>query len=204
MLDLMRTATFTIVGTSPLSFSRFHGQPKLSTKETEAGYDERLWREKLHYDDDASSKNYLQCYIKPDALKQSIEGAASYLQTKVPGKGQSTFKARFLGGVCIHHGIYLYRDGSPITRDGEMIKRNIIFANADGVRGGGKRVMRSLPLITLPWSATVVMDVYDSDISDAVLLNHLRAAGVYKGIGQYRPEKGGYCGRFIIEDLQVK
>jgi len=46
------------------------------------------------------------------------------------------------------------------------------------------------------WEATVVYTLIDDAITKEVFEQALRHAGAFVGVGQYRPEKGGYCGRY--------
>jgi hypothetical protein len=77
-----------------------------------------------------------------------------------------------------------------------------VFANADGVRGSGKRVFRRFPMIPAGWKAQVKFAVIDDEIPQDVFAKCLSEAGNLIGIGRFRPERGGYFGRFEVNDLK--
>ncbi|HET8721021.1 MAG TPA: hypothetical protein VFM24_03265, partial [Nitrospira sp.] len=72
---------------------------------------------------------------------------------------------------------------------------------ADGVRGSGKRVYRRFPILA-PWSATFNALILDPEITKELFERMLDVAGKFRGIGRWRPEKGGQNGRFIVEDFK--
>jgi hypothetical protein len=75
-----------------------------------------------------------------------------------------------------------------------------ISANADGVRGSGKRVLRRFPLIA-SWEASFDVFILDPIITEDVFREMVEIAGMFIGIGRFRPEKGGTNGRFRIKSL---
>lgn len=183
----MRIATATLKSISAYSQS---GPPKSSFKDGEKhdAYDERCWREKAHAD---SSGHVI---IPPMAFKQSLETAAKRRADKIKGKGQATYTKCFVGGVLVIDPLVL-----PITiADLDSVR---IYANADGVRGSGKRVWRRFPLIQ-SWSGDVAFHVIDDVLEESVFERTLVDAGRLVGIGRFRPEKGGYNGRFSVEAVR--
>jgi hypothetical protein len=75
-----------------------------------------------------------------------------------------------------------------------------ISANADGIRGSGKRVPRRFPIVN-EWQATFDVYILDPIITQDVFTEMVEIAGMFIGIGRFRPEKGGTNGRFRIEKL---
>jgi hypothetical protein len=76
-----------------------------------------------------------------------------------------------------------------------------ISANADGVRGSGKRVPRRFPSIPAGWTTTFDVYILDPIITEQIFTEMLELAGMFIGIGQFRPQNGGTNGRFKIEKV---
>lgn len=184
----MKLATCTLKSVSPYSQSRSysHEVEKLPGEKPDA-YEERTWRNKCHFRADG------RLYIPPMAFKMGLDTAARMLGRRIPGKGQSTYSKFFKSGVLCMEGPDL-----PLTKDDVPADR--IFANADGVRGSGKRVWRLFPRID-QWEAKVDFHVLADEIDTAVFEDHLRQAGAFVGIGRFRPENGGYYGRFEVASV---
>jgi hypothetical protein len=168
---------------SPYSQSRAHKDPKLE-KENHEDYEERTWRSKAHLDKRG------QMVIPTGALKQALDSAVKKLGMQIPGKGKATYTKHFLAGVVLLEPV-------QTGKSGDAIYGNTIHANADGVRGSGKRVYRTFPTIS-EWAGTATFYILDEAITEPVFEKALFEAGKLVGIGQYRPEKGGYFGRFVV------
>ena len=158
--------------------------PKLP-KEDAAGLDLRLWKEKATFD-----ANGVVC-IPQMALKMAVDEAIKRLNIGIPGRGKSTYTKFFVAGQICEENVNLgirKDDLQPIT----------IWANADGVRGSGKRVRRKFPYIP-EWSGQAKFALLDDVIPKDIFEKALIEAGRLVGIGRFRPEKGGYMGRFSVE-----
>lgn len=177
----MRQVTVEIVGTAPYSQSRMHDTPKLD-RERPDDYEKRTWREKCSYDADG------QIYIPAMAFKQALDAAAKKLGEQIPGKGKSTFTKFFRSDVICNTNV-------PLGVDYKTVESVTINANADGVRGSGKRVKRTFPVID-QWSGTAEFTILDDTVTQDVFERTLIAAGNSIGIGRFRPENGGLNGRF--------
>ena len=183
----MKIATVSLKSVSPYSQSRAHETPKID-RETSDAHEQRTWREKCHYRKDG------QLFIPPMAFKMALDTAAKMLGMQIPGKGKSTYTKFFESGVLVMEGPNL-----PIKKDDVPFDR--IHANADGVRGSGKRVWRIFPRID-EWSAEVDFHVLANEITQDVFEEHLRQAGAFVGIGRFRPKQGGFYGRFEVERIK--
>lgn len=174
---------------TPYSQSRMSEVQKLD-KESMEDYEQRTWRERLHYNEDG------EVVIPAMAFKQAIDKAASMLGMKISGKGRATYTKHFVSGCVLQSDIPIAANGKPITKDRVTPER--IFANADGVRGSGKRVWRTYP--TIPqWEGVAEFVILDDTITKDVFEAHLIESGKYVGIGRFRAEKGGLYGRFTVE-----
>ena len=186
----MRTATVTIRSEASYSQSRSYSREvEKLPKETSDAYEERTWRNKAHTMPDPDGR----VFIPPMAFKMAVDTAAKMLGRQIPGKGKATYTKFFLSGVLVMEPLIL-----PITKD--MLKRDTIYANSDGVRGSGKRVWRHFPRID-KWGGDVVFTILADEITPEVFEEHLRQAGSFVGIGRFRPQSGGYYGRFGIEKV---
>jgi hypothetical protein len=180
-------ATVTIVGITPLSQSRQHDEPKLEG-ESANDYDARTWRAKLNTS--VSTGNVI---IPAHGLHQAIIAAARYTGEQIPGQGKKTWTAKFTTGIAFLQEI----DTGLRPEDAVQI---VISANADGVRGSGKRVPRRFPLF-VEWRATFEVMILDPIITEPVFAKMLGVAGMFIGIGRFRPENGGMNGRFRVEKI---
>ena len=182
-------ATVRIVGITPLSQSHQHDEPKLEGERPD-DYDKRTWRSKLN----TAERDGKQTVVIPaHGLHQAIAAAAKYSKRQIPGQGKATWTAKFTAGITLLEDPALNID--PATVDGVTIS-----ANADGIRGSGKRVPRKFPIIPT-WTASFDVLVLDPIITEDVFREMLEMAGMFIGIGRFRPEKGGTNGRFKIDAL---
>jgi hypothetical protein len=177
----MKLATVVLRSVSAYSQSRAHEAPKLD-RETGDAYEQRTWREKCHYRPDGA------IYIPPMAFKMALDTGAKMMGTQIPGKGKSTYTKFFESGVLV-------LEGPDLTVNKETVPFDRIHANADGVRGSGKRVWRIFPRID-EWEAEVQFHILANEITKDVFEETLKQAGVYVGIGRFRPRNGGFYGRF--------
>jgi hypothetical protein len=185
----MKIATCTLKSAAPYSPSRAysHEVPE-SPRETKDAYEQRTWRHKCHTTADG------QVYIPPMAFKMALDKAAKTLGRQIPGKGKSTYTKFFLSGVLVMEPVLL-----PVMMDDVAMDR--IYANADGVRGSGKRVWRNFPRID-GGEADVSYHVLADEITKDVFEEHLKQSGAFVGIGRFRPENGGFYGRFEVKNVK--
>jgi hypothetical protein len=187
----------TLRGKSPYSQSKmFESEP--ADGEGKDLFEKRCWREKSHVNEKG------QIVVPPFAIKAMLDSTATYLGIQVPGGGKRTYGKLFVSGIMVQaEEPVLLVDGKPLTRKdiAEKPPGNAygewISANSDGKRGSGKRVPRCFPLFR-NWSVTLEIEAIDPRITKEVLLRHLAAAGMYKGLGRFRAEVGGSHGRFEV------
>jgi hypothetical protein len=182
----MITAKVTLKSLSPYSQSRPHVTPKLD-KEGADAYEQRTWKERLHTDANG------EVFIPHAAFKNCLSEAAKYLSLQIPGKGKSTYTKHFEAGVMV-------LTPTPLGIHKDEVTGETLYLNADGVRGSGKRVWRTMPLIP-SWKGEVEFVVLDPTITEEVFRKVLEEAGRLIGIGRYRPRNNGIYGRFAIEKL---
>jgi hypothetical protein len=185
-------ARITLSSITPLSQSRQHDEPKMDGERPD-DYDKRTWRSKLNT---AMRDGKPTVVIPAHGLHQAIAAAAKYSKRQIPGQGKATWTAKFTAGITL-------LEDPAINVDPATVDAVAISANADGIRGSGKRVPRKFPVIP-QWSATFDVVVLDPIITEDVFREMLEMAGMFIGIGRFRPEKGGTNGRFRIDAIDWK
>lgn len=183
----MRTALVTLESTAPYSQSRAHETPPLP-RETADAYELRTWREKCHTTKDG------RIFIPPMGIKMSLDTAAQMLGVKIAGKGRQTYTKFFTSGVLCMEPVVL-----SFTK--EEVPCDKIYANANGRRGSGTRVWRYFPRID-EWEAQVPFVILSNEITKEIFESHLQQAGAFVGIGRFRPQNGGYYGRFSVRKIE--
>lgn len=182
-------ATVNIKGITPLSQSRQHDDPKLQG-ESANDYDTRTWRSKLN----TAERDGKRTVVLPaHGVQQAIAAAAKYSKRQIPGQGKSTWTAKFMAGIAL-------LDDPALNIDPDTVGSVLISANADGVRGSGKRVPRRFPVMP-QWQTTFEVYILDQIITEPVFREMLGIAGMFIGLGRFRPEKGGTNGRFQIVNI---
>ena len=181
-------ATVAIEGISPMTQSKMHSDPKLAGELADA-YDMRTWRSKLNVSDDGKS-----IVIPAVAVHQALVSAAKYSKQQIPGQGKATWTAKFQAGIML-------MESPRLNIDPESVGHIVISANSDGVRGSGKRVARRFPIIPTGWRSEFQIYVIDPIITRQVMADMLEKAGLFIGLGQFRPQNGGTNGRFRIVRL---
>ena len=179
----MDTYKVKIKGITPLSTSKAIVSEKES-KEQPAEFEKRCWIERAHVDEKG------ECFMPAMAFKNSVTEAAKYLSLKVPGKRNATYTKHFEAGVYVATDLML-----GVKK--EDIKGEWVFVPSDGVRGGGKRVWKCFPVFR-EWGGDVEYNVLDETITQEALLEHVRASGMFRGVGRFRPGSNGFYGRFEV------
>jgi hypothetical protein len=185
-----------IIGTSPLLFSA----PILSIKdnETDENFERRVWKERAHRNKDGN------VCIPGIAIKNMMIFISGYLKEKIRGQGNSQYKGKFVSGVrCPQSMIELKDyDDKPIHIDDVACLR--AFVPSDGRKGGGRRVWKHFPRVD-EWTANIEILVLDEIIAQQKIEEYLRAAGMFGGLGMWRPgSSGGDNGTFVVDDDSVR
>lgn len=178
-------ATVTLESLTPYSQSRKHDEPRLEG-ESPDDYNRRTWRAQQLVENGT-------VHMPASGIHQGLVAAARYSKKQIPGQGKATWTKKFESGIALFSNVDLGVD--PATVD--YID---IYANADGIRGSGKRVMRRFPIIP-KWSATFDVHILDPIITEDIFSEVVEQAGMFIGVGRYRPEKGGTNGRFRMAAL---
>ncbi len=190
----MKTATVTIEGVTPLQYGAYHCTPK-NEKENSDDYEERTWQKKAHTD----AKGRL--FLPPMALKNALAATAKFMAIPIPGAGKSLYTKHFLAGVICVEPAIISRNGAPLTiADCDKIG---VFGNSKGQRGGdGPRVMKYFPTVQPTWETILEYMVLDDTITKPLFERVITEAGKLNGFGVFRPQNGGFYGRFIISQIK--
>ena len=180
--------TFDIVSESPIAFGKPIASVKRS-KETHSEFEERTWKERAHVDENN------ELFISPLALKNCLSEVAQYLGEKVPGKGMAKYTKHFQAGVTVI-------DPMKLGVKLKDVKPYEMFVPADGRRGGTTRVWKKFPHVT-EWRSKGVVHVSDETITADKLEEYLTQAGLFIGMGSFRPRNNGYFGRFRVENFKA-
>ena len=182
-------ATLTIEGITPYSASRQHDEPKLDG-ESPNDYDKRTWRSKLNVEERNGQKSVV---FPAHGVAQALAAAAKYSKKKIPGQRNATWTQKFVAGVAL-------LENPSLNVDPATVSSITVSCNADGVRGSGKRVPRIFPVMP-KWSSTFEVYILDPSITREVFEEMVELAGMFIGLGRFRPEKGGTNGRFRMVSL---
>jgi len=185
----MRQAVVKFTGVTPYSASKMidsEEHPRLE-KESVGDWDMRLWRRKATTNSDG-----VIC-IPAMGLKMAVDEAVKRLNLQIPGRGKSTYSKFFVAGQICDEDV-------PIGIHIDDVQSITIWANADGVRGSGKRVKRKFPYVQR-WSGSARFSILDDVIPNQIFEKAVIEAGRLVGVGRARPEKGGMLGRFKVDGV---
>lgn len=184
-------AIVTIEGTAPYSQSRKHDEAWLEGEQAD-DYDRRTWRSKMTVETvDGKPTMCLPSF----GLHAAICEAARYSKIQIKGQGKATWTAKIRSGVSILGPISLGVDPADVNCI-------VLSLNSDGKRGSGSRVTRRLPQIPMGWRATFEALILDPIITERIFREMVELTGLFIGLGQYRPEKGGSNGRFTVQSVK--
>lgn len=185
-----RTVTYTIASDAPYSSSREHMTPMLNDKEGHDDHDARTWREKCHYDH--TTRNVC---IPAMAFKKALTAAAKRLGMKVPGKRMATYSKFITGGI-------IPLGDAPLGVKVDDVRMESVRCSSTGRDDGkGQRVTRRYPVVD-KWETEVSFVVVDDVLTSAVVDRHMQEAGLTVGVGRFRPENGGFFGRFSVKSAK--
>lgn len=183
-------ALVTIKGIAPYTQSHRHDEPKLEGEGSDA-YDARTWRSKMNTE---MQKGRPTVIIPSFGFHQALADAARYSKRQIPGQGKATWTAKFSSGIML-------MENPSLNIDPATVQPIVISAHADGRRGSGSRVLRRFPQIPAGWTSVFQVHILDPIITQDVFREFVTLAGLFIGVGQFRPQNGGNNGRFALEAL---
>ena len=183
----MRTVTATIKGLAPIQFSKYIETPR-NDKESAQDHEARTWKERMH----VNSKTG-KLFIPGMGFKKAMDAAARFIGDKIKGKRNATWTKHFLSGV-------LPAGDAQLNVSPEDAEKYALFVPSDGKPGSGSRVLKFFPVVR-EWATQITFTVIDDEITEDVFKRHLEQAGQLIGVLAFRPEHGGYFGRFEVTKL---
>lgn len=133
-------------------------------------------------------RNGAGAYIPAEHLKGSIIGAGK--GEKVGGKGNATWNNILKVAVAV----------LPIEVPFSPPRERYDDVHKAYVKVGLARVLRERPAFAPGWEAEFMLEADASEIDEKNLKRFVQRAG-RRGIGDYRPEKGGSYGTFELVDF---
>lgn len=184
----MKKAIVKLRGTTPVTFGKYHQTPKIKG-ETDAEYEQRTFRERLHYTSNGNVS------IPGIMLCNCIRESAKFLSISIPGKGKSTYTKHFTSIMPEK------LEGIVLGVKKESVPGSPQHVPSDGMVGGTKRVMKIFPIVQ-EWEGTITILIPDPVINAEVFETVMRNAGYLIGIGTWRPRSRGMNGRFELVDMK--
>lgn len=181
--------------TSAYSQSRKHDTPKLEGESANA-HEERTWKQRMHVRTVNKGKptQHETIVIPAAGFNQAFAAAAKFLNRKIEGQRNSTWTKHFVSGIAVIQDVDL--NVSP-----DECRKQVINAHANGQRGSGTRVSRYFPTVDM-WEAKFEVMILDPLITEVIFFEVVQAAGLFVGVGQFRPEQLGTNGRWEVDSIK--
>jgi len=172
-----------ITGTTPLLFNRFRDKAiEGKSKKRTGAMAESEVEDKLYLDEDGNPM------LPSVYLKNCITEASK--QFKIVGKGKSTYSKLVASTVDIEPFMISLKSGKY-----EVFRISAVNPMTKG------RMMTERPRYN-KWSAEFEIIVNDPAVPISVINEILEHAGKYVGIGDWRPQKKGMHGKFMISSFK--
>ena len=188
----MPTAIVKLKSVSPYSQSRYLLESR-GSNEAPDDFEKRIWRDRAHVMEVGPDKG--KVFIPPMAFKQSLDAGAKYASIQIPGKGKATYTKHTKSGVLVSEPLVL-----PIKKEDLAYYAGPMSSTGEKGGAGGKVVIRIYPMI-LEWEGEVTYHILDEVITPAAFEQMLTVAGRNIGIGRFRPQNGGFNGRYSVEKV---
>jgi hypothetical protein len=180
----MKTYEVEIKGTTPLLFNKFNeADITEKVKKRTGAFQEKNVADKLYKTEDG------QIYTPATHLIGCIGNAAK--EFKIPGKRTATYSKLVASSISVE----------PFAIVHKKQKWDVFSISAviPATRG---RAMVHRPRLN-EWNLSFSVSV-DDGVSEETLKNILDYAGTYVGIGDWRPQKKGQFGKFIVTKFELK
>ncbi|RYD64681.1 MAG: hypothetical protein EOP83_09195 [Verrucomicrobiaceae bacterium] len=171
--------------------------PSLKTaRESHDAFEKRVWKTKAHWHEGVM-------VIPGTSFTGAMIEACRKFGHQVPGRARKTYTSFFEAGVLVQGARAVLYDQNGDTVTEETIQSVDLLQSAAGKKGklSGSRVWRRFPIVQA-WTADVCFYVMDDTITQDIFEKVLTEAGMFVGIGRWRPENGGNNGRFEITKSQ--
>ena len=183
----MKTYIAHLRSVSLYSQSKYLTEPKLEREQPDA-YEERCWHLRMDRDKEG------RIFIPAMAFKRSFESGAQYANIKIKGSGKATYTKKIVAGIMINENLVTNKTVNDIIKETFLVP-------ADGKPGSkGPRVIKHFPAIS-DWEGKLTIYVLDDIITKEILSRVIEEAGKFVGVGRFRPQNGGYYGRYELVSL---
>jgi hypothetical protein len=174
----------TIEGTTPILFNRFRDTAiEGKSKKRTGAMAEAEIEDKLYQDENGKT------LLPATYIRNSIVEASK--QFKIVGKGKSTYSKLVASTIQIEPFMIELKAGNY-----EVFRISAVNPMTKG------RMMTERPRYT-KWEASFEIILNDSAVPVSVINEILEQAGKYVGIGDWRPEKKGMFGKFMITSFKT-
>jgi hypothetical protein len=176
----MKKIEVEIKGISPYLMNAFGMEDAGKTEKQQIGSKD--------YTNEAEGKLYKlptgEIYVPSTQIHSCLMEAGK--QLKVVGKGKATYSKLFGSFVIISPDALVMKN-----QEYEIDKRAVVVPSTKG------RVLRYRPKF-MEWSLKFTLDILDDGIPESAVKQGLDIGGAYCGIGDFRPQKKGSFGRFMV------
>lgn len=177
----MKTVQIRIEGVSPLLQHRFNVvDVDLKSKKKNLKKNEDVYEDYLYMNDGKVCQ-------PAEHIIAALKRAGAKFQ--IPGQGKLTYKNLVGSGVIIINPYMIEHENQNWIPD----RRSVVVQRA--------RIIRTRPKFE-EWALSFQIEYDDEEIPKEVINELLVFAGKRIGIGDYRPEKGGLFGRFIVTEFK--
>jgi len=175
----------TIEGTTPILFNRFRDTAiEGKSKKRTGAMAEAEIEDKLYQDENGKTQ------LPATYIRNSIVEASK--QFKIVGKGKSTYSKLVASTVMIE----------PFYIELKANKYEVFRISAVNPMTKG-RMMTERPKYN-KWTASFDILLNDDSVPVSVMNEILEQAGKYVGVGDWRPEKKGMFGKFMITSFKAE
>jgi hypothetical protein len=130
--------------------------------------------------------------INPMAVKKALDATAKKQLGTVPGRGKSKWGGYFRSGIMVTEAVDLGVKPEKIPAERMFV----------ALPGQGRH-WKNFPKLS-KWASKLSIEVVDGIITPEILEKCLNKTGSLNGLGLFRPQNGGYWGRFAVKNIKVK
>jgi hypothetical protein len=184
-----------IIGVTPLLQNRddlniTDPSAKKTKNESYEEHEERVWRQKAHYNVD-KQVIFPNTWIRKSLIASQGRNG-NPIKPANSRKASDTLLRHFISGVMVDDSV-IRLNGKPITE-----KELVSFKKMVSPQGKGK-VLCIRPMIPIGWELDIEILIIDEMIRSEHVIQSLEWAGKFNGVGDWRPQKGGVYGMFEVK-----
>lgn len=184
-MELRKIKKVRIVGVTPL----------IQNKPEEYGFDEQWVEKKATKDLNEEALKKLYVNSKMRIIQPSVHIERALIEAgkkiRIKGQGKATYSKLFGSMISVSPDEIIHE-----IQDVDVFKNLVVIPSTKG------RVLRCRPILR-EWALTFDIE-YDTEIDPNAILEALRIAGRYVGIGDWRPDKKGKYGKFEVDETSHK